>query len=77
MNQFDRAAHTIVPAFSNEAKLALASLAMDFSEPDNAPGDLLNRVICHSVKGYGAPYPSIPQTSCIPAIRKAGPARIE
>jgi hypothetical protein len=60
-----------------ERKLALASLSMDFSEPDNAPGDVLNRVIWHSVKGYNTPYPTLPQASCKPAIRKAGPLRVE
>jgi hypothetical protein len=37
--------------------LAIASTKMDFSEPDAAPADLLNRVIWHSVKGYNTPYP--------------------
>jgi len=106
MNQFDRAAHPMTTAFSNEVdltpfdavsssirldemnapvaslrgperRLALASMAMDFSEPDNAPGDLLNRVIWHSVKGYDAPYPSFSTPSCNPAVRRAGPARVE
>ncbi len=40
-----------------QRKLALASMKMDFSEPDAAPEDLLNRVIWHSVKGYDQPYP--------------------
>jgi hypothetical protein len=60
-----------------ERKAALASMAMDFSEPDAAPGDLLNRVIWHSVKGYETPYPRIPTPACSPDIRRAGPARVE
>lgn len=40
-----------------QRELALASMKMDFSEPDAAPAELLNRVIWHSVKGYGVPYP--------------------
>src|SRR5262249_35291262 len=60
-----------------ERRMAVASMAMDFSEPDNAPGDLLNRVIWHSVKGYRTPYPGRPEPSCIPVIRKAGPLRVE
>jgi hypothetical protein len=60
-----------------QRELAVASLAMDFSEPDNAPGELLNRVIWHSVKGYETPYPSIPMARCTPAVRRAGPARVE
>ena len=50
---------------------------MDFSEPDNAPADLLNRVIWHSVKGYETPYPTQPPAFCLPAIKKAGPLRVE
>ena len=53
-----------------ERSLALASLSMDFSEPDEAPEDLLNRTIWHSVKGYATPYPNIQTASCIPALRK-------
>jgi hypothetical protein len=41
-----------------ERELAIASTRMDFSEPDAAPEDLLNRVIWHSVKGYGVKYPA-------------------
>src|SRR5262249_11400949 len=40
-----------------QKELAEASMKMDFSEPDAAPEDLLNRVIWHSVKGYHVPYP--------------------
>jgi hypothetical protein len=40
-----------------QKQLAIASTKMDFSEPDAAPEDLLNRVIWHSVKGYNTPYP--------------------
>jgi len=38
-------------------ELALASMRMDFDEPDAAPEDVLNRAIWHSVKGFGAKYP--------------------
>ncbi len=40
-----------------QKQLAQESMRMDFSEPDAAPEDLLNRVIWHSVKGYDVPYP--------------------
>ncbi len=40
-----------------QKRLAQESLKMDFSEPDDAPENLLNRVIWHSVKGFQAPYP--------------------
>lgn len=42
-----------------QKELAEASMRMDFSEPDEVPQDLLNRVIWHSVKGYNVPYPSV------------------
>jgi YVTN family beta-propeller protein len=38
-------------------RLAESSMRMDFSEPDAADEDALNRAIWHSVKGYGARYP--------------------
>src|SRR5262249_56724825 len=57
-----------------ERRFALASIAMDFSEPDNAPGDLLNRVIWHSVKGYSTPYPSIARAACAPVLKRGGTA---
>jgi YVTN family beta-propeller protein len=44
-------------------ELAIASTKMNFSEPDAAPEDLLNRVIWHSVKGYNTPYPRLKSKS--------------
>ncbi|HMF76210.1 MAG TPA: alkaline phosphatase family protein [Bryobacteraceae bacterium] len=41
-----------------QRKMALASMAMNFSEPDAAPEDQLNRIIWWSVKGYDTPYPT-------------------
>jgi len=41
-----------------QRELAKASMEMDFSEPDAAPEELLNRVIWHSLKGYDVPYPA-------------------
>ena len=60
-----------------QKELAMASLKMDFSEPDAAPEDLLNRAIWHSVKGYGTPYPHIQTPSCLPVLRKPGATRVE
>ena len=39
-----------------QRQLAEASLRMDFSEPDVADADVLNRAIWHSVQGYQTPY---------------------
>jgi YVTN family beta-propeller protein len=59
-----------------ERQFAIASAGMDFSEPDAAPADLLNRAIWHSVKGYATPYPTRVQTSCVPALTKKGATRL-
>jgi YVTN family beta-propeller protein len=36
---------------------ARQSLAMNFSEPDEAPAETLNRILWWDAKGYGTPYP--------------------
>jgi hypothetical protein len=60
-----------------QRELARASLTMDFSEPDNAPEDVLNRAIWHSVKGYNILYPrTIESASCLPVLRKPGAGRL-
>jgi len=56
--------------------LALASTAMDFSEPDIAPEDVLNRAIWHSVKGYDVPYPFVHEPACLPVLHKPGAGRL-
>jgi len=37
---------------------ARQSLAMNFTEPDEAPSETLNRILWWDAKGFGAPYPS-------------------
>jgi hypothetical protein len=32
---------------------------MDFSEPDEAPAETLNRILWWDAKGYGTPYPNV------------------
>lgn len=39
------------------AEMARASMKMDFSEPDEAPAELLDRIIWHSVRGVESRYP--------------------
>jgi len=41
---------------------AAESIAMDWSDFDKAPWDMLNRILWHSIKGPDAPYPT-PHTS--------------
>ena len=48
-----------------QRQLALESLKMDFTQPDAAPEQLLNRVIWHSVKGYSVPYPAVSGTGYV------------
>jgi len=36
---------------------AKQSLAMDWEEPDDAPHDILNRILWWDNKGYNTPYP--------------------
>src|SRR5262245_49199933 len=59
-----------------QRELAIASMKMDFSEPDNAPEDVLNRAIWHSVKGYDTPYPEMRMAVCQPVLRKPGAGRL-
>lgn len=40
-----------------EKQAAEASLRMDFSEPDEAPAEVLDRVVWHAIKGWNTPYP--------------------
>jgi len=44
----------------NEQAAALESMAMDFTHPDAAPEDRLNRILWHVAKGWNVPYPVIP-----------------
>jgi YVTN family beta-propeller protein len=43
----------------NEQLAALQSRAMDFTHPDAAPEDQLNRILWHLAKGWSKPYPRI------------------
>jgi len=41
---------------------ARQSMAMNFSEPDDAPQDTLNRILWWDAKGYDTPYPATPSS---------------
>ena len=45
---------------TSEKAAALESMAMDFTHPDAAPEDRLNRILWHVAKGWSVPYPVIP-----------------
>jgi hypothetical protein len=38
---------------------AQQSLAMDWSEPDDIPADVLNQILWWDSKGYHIPYPNL------------------
>jgi hypothetical protein len=38
---------------------ALASAKMNFSIPDAAPSEILNRILWQDAKGWGRPYPAV------------------
>jgi hypothetical protein len=43
-----------------DRKAALASLKMDFSKPDAAPENELNRILWHMAQGWNRRFPRIP-----------------
>jgi YVTN family beta-propeller protein len=48
---------------------ALASSRMNFSEPDAAPSDALNRILWHEARGWGTPFPGVKQSLFFPLSR--------
>jgi YVTN family beta-propeller protein len=47
------------PHAAERRRAALASGRMNFSEPDAAPSEALNRILWHDVRGWGVPYPTV------------------
>ncbi|MBI4464874.1 MAG: bifunctional YncE family protein/alkaline phosphatase family protein [Acidobacteria bacterium] len=43
-----------------ERTAALQSLAMNFSAPDAAPEETLNRILWHAARGWNTPFPHVP-----------------
>jgi hypothetical protein len=60
-----------------QKELAVASLKMDFSEPDAAPEDLLNRAIWHSVKGVRHTLSAHPDAVVLARSSQTGRERVE
>lgn len=55
--------------FATERKnAALASARMDFSEPDEAPSDLLNKILWHDARGWGVKYPGVRKSLFSPYV---------
>jgi hypothetical protein len=56
-----------VKALSGEArKGAIASSKMNFSIPDAAPSEKLNRILWHDARGWSTPYPGARQAVFAP-----------
>jgi hypothetical protein len=57
---------------------AVASARMDFSTPDAAPSDRLNRILWHDARGWGTPYPGVKRSLFFPlAVDLADDERAE
>jgi len=51
---------------------------MSFDGPDEAPTDMLNRILWHDVKGWGTPYPAVKRSLFFPlAVDIADEDRLE
>src|SRR5258705_309830 len=54
------------PRAAQRRPAALASARMNFREPDAAPSELLNRILWHDARGWGAPYPEVKRSLFFP-----------
>jgi hypothetical protein len=54
------------PEAAERRKAALASARMNFSEPDAAPSEALNRILWHEAKGWKTPYPTVKRSLFFP-----------
>jgi len=53
-------------------RAALASQRMSFDGPDEAPSDLLNRILWHDARGWRTPYPGVKRSLFFPMSRDLG-----
>ncbi len=54
------------PHAAERRRAALASSRMNFSEPDAAPSDRLNRILWHDARGWGTPFPGVRRSLFFP-----------
>lgn len=54
------------PHAAEQRQAALASSRMNFSEPDAAPSDRLNRILWHDARGWGTPFPGVKRSLFFP-----------
>ena len=60
------------PDAAARRRAALASQRMSFDGPDEAPSDLLNRILWHDVRGWRTPYPGVKRSLFFPMSRDLG-----
>jgi hypothetical protein len=54
------------PHAAARREAALASARMNFSDPDAAPSERLNRILWHDARGWGVPYPEVRRSLFFP-----------
>jgi len=54
------------PHAAERRRAAQASARMNFSEPDAAPSELLNRILWHDARGWAVPYPEVKRSLFFP-----------
>jgi DNA-binding beta-propeller fold protein YncE len=57
------------PDAASRRRAALASRRMSFDGPDEAPSDLLNRILWHDARGWRTPYPGVKRSLFFPMSR--------
>jgi DNA-binding beta-propeller fold protein YncE len=60
------------PDAAARKRAALASQRMSFDGPDEAPSDLLNRILWHDARGWRTPYPGVKRSLFFPMSRDLG-----
>jgi DNA-binding beta-propeller fold protein YncE len=60
LDEYNAKVGSITGPFARERRAAaLASARMNFSDPDAAPSDRLNRILWHDARGWGTRYPGV------------------
>ena len=54
------------PHAAERRRAALASARMNFSDPDAAPSEALNRILWHDARGWAVPYPEVKRSLFFP-----------
>jgi YVTN family beta-propeller protein len=54
------------PHAAERRRAAIASSRMNFTDPDAAPTDRLNRILWHDARGWGTPFPGVKRSLFFP-----------